>query len=162
MFDNVEKVSRQPTGQINWTKYINNEYKVENRLKFQARTNVLSEFHSEYAEIRYVFDICKSELFSANTPQRIKNTLQNKLGFLEERLYYHKPKATNKLALRFSDRPTVKTCKEQANKILNFNLVDSKAWRVDFSDVFEKFIQYFSRSCQRNWGTTLFELQVPL
>ena len=141
-FDNIEKLSNQPTGQINWTKYINKEYKVENRLKFSARSNILSEFHSEYAEIRYVFDICKSELLSANTPQRIKNTLKNKLSFLEERMSHHKPKKTNKIAIRFSDSPNVKDCKAQANKILNFKLVDSTAWRVDFSDVFEKFIQH--------------------
>ena len=141
-FDNIEKLSVQPTGQINWTKYINNEYKVENKLKFPVRTNVLSEFHYEYSEIRYVFDICKSELLSANTPQRIKNNLRNKLSFLEQRLYHHKPKATNKTTIRFSDSPTVKACKEQANRILNFKLVDSTAWRVDFSDVFEKFIQH--------------------
>ncbi|MDT3695619.1 MAG: hypothetical protein ROY99_04450 [Ignavibacterium sp.] len=155
-FDNIEKVSNQPTGQINWTKYINNEYKVENRLRFPARKNVLSEFHTEYSEIRYVFDICKSELLSANTPQRIKNTLRTKLSFLEERLYHHRPKVTNKIAIRFSDNPTVKTCKEQANRILNFNLVDSTAWRVDFSDVFEKFVQYIFKAVAKETGGKLF------
>jgi hypothetical protein len=155
-FDNLEKVSNQPTGQINWTKYINNEYKVENRLKIPARTNILNEFHSEYAEIRYVFDICKSELLSANTPQRIKNTIRNKLSFLEERLYHQKPRATNKMTMRFADSSTVKTCKEQANKILNFNLVDSTAWRVDFSDVFEKLIQYIFKEVVKEIGGRLY------
>ncbi len=149
-------VSSQPTGQINWTKYINNEFKVEKRLKFPARTNVLSVFHSEYSEIRYVFDICKSELLSANTPQRIKNTLQTKLSFLDERFYHHKPKSTNKINIQFSDSPTVKTCKEQANKILNFNLVDSAAWRVDFSDVFEKFIQHIFKEAAKEIGGRLY------
>lgn len=155
-FDNIEKVSSQPTGQINWTKYINNEYKIENRLKFSARTNVLSEFHNEYSEIRYVFDICKAELLSANTPQRIKNTLRSKLSFLEERLCHHKPKATNKIIIRFSDSPTVKTSKEQANRILNFNLVDSTAWRVDFSDVFEKYIQHIFTAAAKETGGRLY------
>ncbi|WP_339704563.1 hypothetical protein [Algoriphagus aquimarinus] len=155
-FDNIEKVSNQPTGQINWKKYFNNEFKVENRLKFPVKSNVLSEFHSEYSEIRYVFDICKSELLSANTPQRIKNTLRAKLSFFEERFYHHKPKATNKILIRFSDTPTVKTCKEQANRILNFNLVDSTAWRVDFSDVFEKFIQYIFKEAAKETGGRLF------
>ncbi len=155
-FDNVEMVSSQPIGQINWTKYINKEYKVENRLKFPSRTNVLSEFHSEYAETRYVFDICKSELLSANTPQRIKNTLRNKLSFLEERLYHHKPKATTNFAIRFSDGPTVKACKEQANKILSYNLVDSTAWRVDFSDVFEKLIQHIFKEAAKETGGRLY------
>ena len=151
-FDNVEKVSHQPAGQVNWKKYINNEFKVENRLQFPVRSNVLSEFHREYAEIRYVFDICKSELLSANTPQRIKNTLRNRLSFLDERLYHHKTKSTNNITIRFSDQPTVKACKEQANRILNFNLVDSTAWRVDFSDVFEKFVQYIFKEAAKETG----------
>lgn len=155
-FDNIEKASNQPTGQIIWTKYINKEFKVENKLKFPVRTNVLSEFHSEYSEIRYVFDICKSELLSANTPQKIKNTLRTKLSFLEERLYHHKPKATNQIKIQFSDSPTVKACKEQAIKILNFNLVDSTAWRVDFSDVFEKFIQHIFKEAAKESGGRLY------
>src|SRR5690606_16122572 len=101
-------------------------------------------------------DICKSELLSANTPQRIKNTLQTKLSFLEERLYHHKPKAINKITIRFSDSPTVKTCKEQANRILGFKLVDSTAWRVDFSDVFEKFIQHIFKEVAKETGGRLF------
>jgi hypothetical protein len=155
-FDNIEKISSQPSGQINWNKYINNEYKIENRLRFPARKNILSEFHSEYSEIRYVFDICKNELLSSNTPQRIKNTIRVKLSFIEEKLYYHKPKATNNIVVKSSDSPTVKTCKEQANKILNFNLVDSTAWRVDFSDVFEKFIQYIFKAVAKETGGKLF------
>lgn len=155
-FDNVEKISSQPTGQINWNKYINTEFKIENRLKFPTRKNILSEFHSEYAEVRYVFDICKNELLSSNTPQRIKNIIRVKLNFIEEKLYHHKPKATNNIAIKSSDSPTVKTCKEQANKILNFNLVDSTAWRVDFSDVFEKFVQHIFKEVAKETGGKLF------
>ena len=155
-FDNIEKISSQPSGQINWSKYINNEYRIENRLKFPTRKNILSEFHSEYAEIRYVFDICKNELLSSNTPQRIKNTIRVKLSCIEEKLYHHKPKATNNIIAKSSDSPTVKTCKEQANKILNFNLVDSTAWRVDFSDVFEKFVQHIFKAVAKETGGKLF------
>ncbi len=155
-FDNVAKVSSQPTGPINWSSYVDKEYKVENRLRFPVNTNVLSQFHSEFAEVKYVFDICKNELLSANTPPRIKNTLRNKLNYLEERLKLHKPKVTGNIAIRFSDSPTVKVCKEQANKILNFNFVDCTAWRVDFSDVFEKFVQYIFREAAKETGGRLF------
>ncbi|MGB5033232.1 MAG: hypothetical protein WBO76_14020 [Saprospiraceae bacterium] len=155
-FNNIEKLSSQTSGQINWNKYINNEYKIENRLKFPTRKNILSEFHSEYAEVRYVFDICKNELLSSNTPQRIKKTIRVKLNYIEEKLYHHKPKETNNIIAKSSDSPTVKTCKEQANKILNFNLVDSTAWRVDFSDVFEKFVQYIFKSVAKETGGKLF------
>lgn len=155
-FDNVEKLSSQPFGQVNWRKYIADEYKVEKRLRFPARANVLSEFHAEFSEIRYVFDICKAELLSENTPQRIKNTLRNRLNFLEERLHHHLPKATSKIIVRLADIPTVKACKEQANKILSFSLVDSTAWRVDFSDVFEKFVQYIFREAAKETGGRLY------
>jgi len=155
-FDNVEKISTQPNGQINWNKYINNEFKIENRLKFPIRKNILSEFHSEYAEVRYVFDICKSELLSPNTPPRIKNTIRARLNFIEEKLYYHKPKITNNITVKTSDNLIVKSCKEQANKILNFNLIDCTAWRVDFCDVFEKFVQYIFREVAKETGGKLF------
>ncbi len=155
-FDNIEKISSQPYGQINWNKYIYNEYKIENRLKFPVRKNILSEFHNEYSQVRYVFDICKIELLSSNTPQRIKNTIRAKLSFIEEKLYNHKPKAANNIGANSSDSPTVKKCKEQANKILNFNLVDSTAWRVDFSDVFEKFIQHIFKAVAKETGGKLF------
>lgn len=155
-FNNIEKSSSQPTGQINWTKYIANEYKIENRLKYPLRKNVLSEFHSEYGQIRYVYDICRNELLSSNTPQRIKNALRSKLNFLNERLYFHKPNATSKITIQFSDSPTVKDCKEQGNKILNYNLAESTAWRVDYSDVFEKFIQYIFKEVANETGGKLF------
>lgn len=155
-FDNKEKILNQPTGQINWSKYINNEYKVENRLKFPARTNILNEFHREYAEIRYVYDICKRELLSVNTPLRIKNNIRNKISFLEEKLYHHQPKVTNKIVIKITDNPIVKRCKEQGNKILDFNLLDSTAWRVDFSDVFEKFIQHIFKKVAKETGGRLY------
>jgi hypothetical protein len=155
-FDNVEKIFSQPVGQIDWKKYIQNEYKIENRLKFPTRKNILSEFHIEYSEVRYVFDICKNELLSSKTPLRIKSTIRRKLSFIEEKLYLHKPKATNRIIVKSSDSLTVKTCIEQANKILNFNLVDSTAWRVDFSDVFEKFVQYIFKAVARETGGRLF------
>jgi len=155
-FDNDERISHQPTGQVNWKKYVKNEYKVENKIKFPVRKNILSELHPEYSEIRHVFDLCKLELLSSNTPQRIKNTVRPKLEFIGNKLYSHKPKATNQIAIKASDNPTVKTCKESANKILNHKLLDSTAWRVDFSDVFEKFVQYIFKETAKEIGGRLF------
>ena len=155
-FDNVENVTLQPTGQINWKKYVTNEYKVENRLKFPIRRNILSEFHREYSEIRYVFDICNKELLSPNTPQRIKNSVRTRMAFIEEKLYMHKPTATNTITIKASDSPIIINCKEQANKILKYNFIDSTAWRVDFSDVFEKFIQYIFKEAAKETGGRVF------
>jgi hypothetical protein len=155
-FDNIEKITPQPTGQVNWNKYINEEYKIENRLKYPTRKNILSEVHREYSEIRYVFDLCKLELLSSNTPQRIKNLIRTRLTFIDEKLYLHKPISTNNITLKSADNLTVKNCKNQANKILKFNLIDSTAWRVDFSEVFEKFVQHIFKEISKETGGHLF------
>jgi len=155
-FDNAERVTSQPLGQVNWDKYITSEYKVESRQRYSVRKNILSEFHREYSQIRYVFDICKKELLSQNTPQRIKNSAKSRLAFIEEKLYFHKPVAINQISIKAADTPIIKNCKEQANKILDFNFVDSTAWRVDFSDVFEKFVQYIFTEVEKDIGGSLF------
>lgn len=155
-FDNIKKITSQPTGQVNWNKYINEESKIENRLKFPIRKNILSEFHKEYSEIRYVFDLCKLELLSSNTPQRIKSSIRTKLAFIDKKLYLHKPISTNNIVIKSADTLKVKNCKNQANRILNFNFTDSTAWRVDFSDVFEKFVQYIFKEISKETGGHLF------
>ena len=155
-FGRIENISNQPLGQVSWAKYINSEYKVENRLKYPINKNILTELHSEYAELRHVFDICKSELLSSNTPARLKNTIKSKLAHIDEQLYLLKPLPTNRIHTRASDSPTVKQCKLQANRILNFNLSDSTAWRVDFADVFEKFTQHVFREVSKQLGGKLF------
>lgn len=154
-FDRVEKITSEPKGQINWNKYIQNEYKAENRLRFPAGKNILSEFHTEFSQIKYVFDLCRVALSSANTPLRIKLNVRNKLDYLDEKLYKHSPLQTNLIQTKFSDTPAVRNCKLQANRILDFNFTDSTAWRVDFSDVFEKFVQYVFKEVAKESGGRL-------
>lgn len=155
-FDNLERELNSPFGQVNWNKYAEHEYKVENRTRFPVRQNVLSEFHREYSEIRYVFDICRDELLSGRTPQRIKNTLRSRLAFIENKLYMHKPTSTSNIPIRAADSPAVRLCKYRANKILDHKLVDSTGWRVDFNDVFEKFVQYTFTEVAKESGGRLY------
>lgn len=154
-FDNREMSSHQPIGQVNWKKYIENAYKADQRLRFPVRKNVLSEFHSDYAALVHVFEICKNELRSAHTPSSIKSMVRDKLRILEERLSQHRPQAMWHIPMRSLDRPIVKTCKAQANRILDFHLVKSTAWRVDFSEVFEVFTQYIFRRVAEEIGGRL-------
>jgi hypothetical protein len=154
-FNRIEKNINEPKGQINWNKYIQTEFKAENKLRFPAGKNILSEFHAEYSHIRYVFDLCKLELLSTNTPLRIKLSIRSRLDILEERLYDHLPLKTSSIQVRFSDSPIVKKCKLQANRILDINFTDSTAWRVDFSNVFEKFVQYIFKEVAKESGSRL-------
>lgn len=154
-FDNVEKLNDQPYGQINWNKYYNNFNKVENRLKFPTRVNILSEYHTEYSEIKYAFEVAKNEILSSNTPIKIRSTFGSKIKLIDEKLYFHKSKKVQKIQIKNSDSPILKECKTLANNIINFNLTESTAWRVDFADVFEKFIQYIFLEASKETGGTV-------
>lgn len=151
-FDTKEVQSYQPSGQVNWNKYANQIYKVENRLEYPVRKNFLSEFHSEFGEIRYVYDICKIELMSPNTPINIRVSVSRRLSFLDEKLYFHKPKITSKIQVRKADNLIIRETKQIANRVLNFNLIDGTAWRVDFADVFEKFVQHIFKEVAKSIG----------
>ncbi|UJP66701.1 McrC family protein [Mongoliitalea daihaiensis] len=151
-FDNKEIQLYQPSGQVNWNKYANQSFKVEQRLVYPTRKNFLSEFHSEFSEIRFVYDLCKSELLSSNTPASIKTPISKRISFLDERLYFHKPKITSKIQINNADSASIKESKQIANRILNFNLIDGTAWRVDFADVFEKFIQHIFKEVAKSIG----------
>jgi len=155
-FDNIEKNLNNPSGQVNWYKYALNEAKVENKTKFPSRINVLNQFHTEYSELRYVFDLCVKEINSQNTPLKTKTTIKPKIISLEDKLYSHKPKITKQIVIRYTDTPLVKECKQIANKILSNNLSISTAWRVDFSEVFERFIQYIFEEVSKEIGGKLF------
>lgn len=154
-FERIETITDEPNGQINWNKYIKTEFRAENKLRFPTGKNILSEFHTEYSQLRYVFDLCKLELLSANTPFRIKLGIKNKLDYLDEKLYEHLPLKTNSIQTRFSDSPIVSKCKLQANRILGQRFTDSTAWRVDFADVFEKFVQYILKEVGKESGAHL-------
>ena len=154
-FDRVEKFILEPVGQVNWKKYLQKEYKAENKIIFPTGKNTLSSFHKEYSQIRFVFDLCKSELLSSNTPLRIKLGIKTKIFFIEDKLYNHLPLQTNLIPIRSADNPIIKNCKIQANKILNYNFIDSTAWRVDFSNVFEKFVQYIFNKVAKEFGGKL-------
>ena len=59
---------------------------------------------------------------------------------------------TNSIGKSFSDNPAIAQAKKQANRVLNFDLVDGTAWRVDFSDVFEKFVQHIFKEVAKELG----------
>jgi hypothetical protein len=67
----------------------------------------------------------------------------------------HVPLPANSFAIKASDRPAVKECKEQANRILKTEHSNSTAWRVDLNEVFKKFVQHIFEKVAHSIGGTL-------
>lgn len=154
-FDHIEKNLREPNGQINWNKYITHEHKVEMRQVFPVSKNTLSENHTEYRQMRCVFDTCKSELLSPHTPLKLKAQIRPVIQFLDEKMAQFPPLKVDVFSERFVDAPLIKQLKSQANKVLQHNLIESVAWRVDFSEVFERFVQHIFKGIAQEQGARL-------
>jgi len=155
-FDTLDEISDSPVGLVDWNEYARNQHKVENIVRYPTRRNVLSELHHQFGEIRFVFDLCRDELQSNTTPPRIRNLFRSRLSVIEKRLYLHKPRRVKQIQIRAADRLVLKVCKHQANRVLDQDLSEGTAWRVDFNDVFEKFVQYVLRKVAQSIGGTLF------
>jgi len=154
-FDQAVLGLHTPTGNINWNKYANDSYKVEKRIYYPTTVNILTEKHTEYGQIKFVYEICKKELLSFNTPMHLKHRIKDVIGVIDHKLDHIKPLETNEIIIKQSDNPQIKHCKKIANNILNQNYVSNTAWRVNYSDVFEKFVQYvFAEAAKRTGAKT--------
>lgn len=157
MFDNINSIENLPTAEIDWKEYILREYKIENKLKFPCRRNVLNTFHVELAKMKYVYLICQKEILSTNTPSKIRNSFSDKLHFLNNKIHKLSPISVDRFVVKASDKQTVKLAKVQSNKILNSYSTTGIAWRVDFNEVFEKFVEYLFKKTINLIGGNLHE-----
>lgn len=155
-FGNEEVIKNAPLGQVNWNKYIQNEYKAENKLKFPVKKNILTEYHKEYAQIKYVFDLCKENIMASTTPIKVRLALRSKIEFISSKLYRHDAIKTDAIKIHNSDSVLITQCKMLANNILNYQFTDSLGWRVDFNQVFEKFVQYIFKEYAKEAGAQLY------
>jgi hypothetical protein len=147
-FSSSRKIYKFPKGQIDWKEYIKKEWKPENRVVFPCKINQLSENHEDIQNILFVYEIAKENIFVHSTPPFIKNNILNKIIYIEKYFAHIFPLPTRKLSYRNSDPGIIKRLKHQGNKILNYEIQANKAWRIDFSLVFERYVQYlFQNIC---------------
>jgi hypothetical protein len=156
-FKSVEEIKGQPSSQINWKRYVEYNYDPKRRLDFPSYLNILNESHSEYQHLKYVYWLAKADILSRETPFRIKSAALGAISYLDERLFDIPVTKTRAIQMRLSDPPSVKSIKVAANRILQKNVQQGIAWRVDFAEVFERLVQYIFRLVSREIGGVLFE-----
>jgi hypothetical protein len=151
-FQTVKAIYRYPKSQVDWKEYVEKEFDPAKRLLFPCHDNVLSRFHSEFFELKYVYSIAKGEITSFKTPLNIKYQYRDFLTYLDNALYEFPEKQTNDLKIHLSDPILIKRLKEQGNKILKRNFEEITSWRIDFSLLFEKYVQFLFRQVSSEIG----------
>jgi hypothetical protein len=151
-FQTVKAIYRYPKSQVDWKEYVEKEFDPAKRLLFPCHDNVLSRFHSEFFELKYVYSIAKGEITSFKTPLNIKYQYRDVLTYLDNALYEFPEKQTNNLKIHLSDPILIKRLKEQGNKILKRNFEEITSWRIDFSLLFEKYVQFLFKQVSSEIG----------
>lgn len=142
-FDTVTKEESHPCSSTNWSKYSLYSVNPNNSLKFENRKNILSREHKEWLELTYVLSLALREFESFKTPLLMRQRYFSVVSRLKRYINEHKYTAplTN-FQIHPFDPVKIKVLKENANKFLEHNTVNDKAWRIDSAELFERYVQY--------------------
>lgn len=125
-----------------WTRYSLNSYNPYNAIKYPNRINELTTEHAEWLALQYVLTLAISELKSTRTPFSIKAHYTRITDRLERRFNKRNLVAVNQIALHACDPILIRELKSIANSILSDKLGTRFAWRIDYSQFFERYVQY--------------------
>lgn len=152
-FSNVTKIENRPLGSTLWSDYAQRnalnpgEYKT-----FKNKRNVLSTEHPEWAQLNYVLQIAIRELESPRVPIRSRAAYSSRIAQLKIRLRDKEALPTDVVKMRMSDPLVIKRLKELANIILNNKTNEKLAWRMDYAEFFERYVQFLMSEVAKKKG----------
>lgn len=152
-FINETRIQKQPKSSTLWSEYLSRF--ASNPLdfsRFQNKCNTLTNDHIEWRQLNYVLQIAIGELESHRVPLKTKASYAANLSRLKISLREKYCSPTERIKTRMSDPPIIQELKLLANTILNNKSNQKRAWRVDCTEVFERFVQYLLSDVARKKG----------
>ena len=152
-FTNVVKTEHIPQGSTLWNDYALRTAK--NPLDFATfknKRNILTIDHPEWAQLNYVLKIAIDELESQRAPIRTRAIYSSRITQLKIRLRDKRILPTDFIKSRMSDPYIIKQLKELANIILRNKTNEKLAWKLDYADFFEKYVQYLMADIAKKKG----------
>ena len=154
-FDNIEKTESRPTNSTKWDKYAKHSYDPNNTFKYPNSCNILSKNHREWEELNYVLNICIEEVMSSRTPIRSRMAYMNKITSLLNTYNHNSLPIVSEIKIHMSDPNVIKKLKEVANRVLQNASSSQNAWRLDFAEFFERYVQYLLKEVARTKGARI-------
>jgi len=152
-FSNVTRIEQKPEGSTLWSDYAQRISK--NPLDFSTfknKRNILSVDHPEWAQLNYVLQIAITELESPRVPSRMRATYSSSIAQLKINLRGKSILPTEAIKVRMSDPVIIKRIKELANTILNNKTNEKLAWRMNYAEFFERYVQFLMKEVARKKG----------
>lgn len=142
-FSNEIKTEHQPKGSTLWGEYaLRNARNPLEFSVFKNKSNILTTEHPEWAQLNYVLKLAISELESKRAPIRTRIIYSSRIAQLKIKLREKKIQSTDVIRKRMSDPLIIKRLKELANIILSNKTNEKLAWRMDYAEFFERYVQY--------------------
>lgn len=152
-FTNQVKWQKQPSGSTLWGEYaLRTASDPQQFSTFKNKCNILTTDHSEWAQLNYALMIAIKELESQRVPLRIRATYSSQISQLKIRLKSRRVLYTNSIQIRMSDPLIIKQLKELANIIINNKSNEKLAWRMDYAEFFERYVQYLFSDVAKKKG----------
>ena len=154
-FDNIEKLESKPNNSTRWDKYAIDSYDPKNLLRYPNRCNILTKNHKEWEELNYVLDISIQEILSTRTPVRSRMAYLDKVSKLANTYDRNSLPVVSEIKLHMSDPLVIKELKIIANRVLNNSTSSLYAWRIDFAEFFERYVQFLFKTIARSKGARI-------
>lgn len=142
-FDVVDRIESKPNSGTRWDLYAMKSYDPTNMFSYPNRTNKLRPLHKEYCQMLSVLQLCYTELKKPQTPMRSRIAYSNKITRLQAKYDSIVSEALpTEFILHAADPLVVKEAKQIANIIIQNRRSNKRAWRIDYSEFFERYVQY--------------------
>lgn len=141
-FEVVKENHRFPKSNTNWSKHAVNSSDLVKALLYPSSDSILSQNHSEWQELLYVFNIAESIILQQNVPELIRYKYRNRIIALHKKNSSIETRMTDAISIHASDPHAIKEAKHQANILLQKGSTSCVAWRIDMAKLFERYVQH--------------------
>lgn len=155
-FVNRTQTANVPLGSTLWGEYaLRQATDPLSALTFRNKSNTLTTNHRERQMLDYVLAQSLRVLSAHNVPARTRASLQSQITQATQQLYGRPQLPTTAIAIHASDSQPIKVLKELANRVLNGTCSDHIAWRINFTEFFERYVQHTFHLAARMRAYTL-------
>ena len=135
------RIEHTPAASTRWDKYATKSFDPNETFKYPNKKNLLSTEHLEWRELNYVLKMSLDELCSAQTPRTSRLSFKDKIDDLRRKTDFRDIVKPTELKIHAADPLEIKTLKKIGNRILSSISSEYRAWSIDFSKLFECYVQ---------------------
>ena len=139
-----------PSNSTDWNKYVIESISPERKLFFANVHSYHTQYHQQWLQLTALLQQVLNTYISSNPPASIRSNNESLVGRLQDYLRLNpKKNTTNIISDSPSDPLAIRSLKVAARNFIDQHHQNTKAWRIEISVLFERFVQYvIKEACQ--------------